>query len=371
MRLHNGRVIVPTPQETSIISANKMPSGTPAHHRHATPKPTVAERPHGHREAPQQMISMTHVMPGDSPFVTLDQFQSAMSVIRTAIGGTVESGATIPILPEDGSTMQAFLLRVERRYTQMGLEPREWGNALIDHLVGPALTYWMYLRRTIDLCDWATVRRRLLERFDKTMSQSQLLTEFARVRWNGNPNEYLDRFAAVAERGLGVAPDELADYYCTRLPTDLHLPITNNGQVKYQSWEQAATAAARLYEPTQSVLELRQRTSRAIRAAIQANGPRRRQEIENRPGGTHANCSECQGRGHPTRLCPSKGERTKRPGEICKKCGGVGHYARDCPTYERGRPEPGDKSSREPTRPSTEKTERLNRGPRRGWRRAF
>ena len=99
------------------------------------------------------------------------------------------------------------------------------------------------------------------------MSQSQLLTELAKVRWNGNPKEYTDRFAAVAERGLGLAPDELADYYCTGLPTDLHLLITNNGQVKYQSWEQAATAATRLYEPKQSVLELRERINRAIRAA--------------------------------------------------------------------------------------------------------
>ncbi|CDJ67486.1 hypothetical protein ENH_00038380 [Eimeria necatrix] len=227
-----------------------MPSGAPAHHRHATPKPTVAERPHGRKEAPPQVIPMTNVMPGDSPFVTWNKFQSAMSVIKTVIGGTVESGATTPILPEDGGTMQAFLLRIERRYTQMGLEPREWGNALIDHLVGPALTYWMYLRRTIDLSNWATVQRRLLEQFDRTMSQSQLLKELAKVRWNGNPNEYTDRLAAVAERGLGFAPDELADYYCTGLPTDLHLLITNNGQVKYQSWEQAATAATRLYELT-------------------------------------------------------------------------------------------------------------------------
>ena len=174
MHLRNGRVIGPTPRETSTRSVNKMPSGTPAHHRHATPKPTVAERPHGHKEAPPQVIPMTNVMPGDSPFVTWDQFQSAMSVIRTLLGGTGESGSTIPILPEDGSTMQAFLLRIELRYTEMGLEPREWGNARIDHLVGPALTYWMYLRRTIDLSDWATVQRTLLERLDKTMSQSQL-----------------------------------------------------------------------------------------------------------------------------------------------------------------------------------------------------
>ena len=73
------------------------------------------------------------------------------NVIRTVLRGTVEPGATTPILPEDGSTMQVFLLRIKRRYTQMGLEPREWGNALLDHLVGPALTYWMYLRRTSDL----------------------------------------------------------------------------------------------------------------------------------------------------------------------------------------------------------------------------
>ncbi|CDJ70440.1 hypothetical protein ENH_00083560 [Eimeria necatrix] len=232
MHLRNGRVIGPTLQETPTMSVNKIPSGTPAHHRHATQKPTVAERSHGHKEAPPQGTDLPNVMPGDSPFVTWDQFQSAMTVIRTVIGGTGAPGATTPILSEDGSTMQAFLLRIERRYTQMGLEPREWGNALIDHLVGPALTHCMYLRRTIDLSDGATVQRRLLERFDRTMSQSQLLTELTKVRWNGDPKEYTDQFAAVAERGLGLAPDEIADYYCAGLPTGLHLLITNNGHVK-------------------------------------------------------------------------------------------------------------------------------------------
>ncbi|CDJ67698.1 hypothetical protein, conserved [Eimeria necatrix] len=158
-----------------------MASGTPAHHRHATSKPAVTERPRGHKEAPPQVIPITNAMPGDSPSVTWDPFQPAVSVIRTAKVATRESDATFPILPEDGSTMQAFLQRIERRYTQMGLELREWGNALID----AALTYWMYLRRTIDLSDWATVQRRLLERFDKTMSQSQLLTELAKVRVAG------------------------------------------------------------------------------------------------------------------------------------------------------------------------------------------
>ncbi|CDJ67617.1 hypothetical protein ENH_00038950 [Eimeria necatrix] len=149
MHLRNGRVIGPTPQETPTMSVNKLPSGTPAHHRHATPKPTVAERSHGHKEAPPQETPLPNVTPGDSPIVTWNQFQSAMSVIRTVIGGAGASGATTLILPEDGSTMKAFLKRIERRHAQMGLEPREWGDTLIDHLVGPALTYLMYLQETI------------------------------------------------------------------------------------------------------------------------------------------------------------------------------------------------------------------------------
>ncbi|CDJ64328.1 hypothetical protein ENH_00071850 [Eimeria necatrix] len=213
----------------------------------------MAQRPQGHKETAQHVAPIANVngMPGDSPYVTWDHFHSAMAVIKNVIGGSGESSAKSPILPEDGSTMQAFLMLIERRYTQMGLETSEWGNALIDHLVGPALTYWMYLQPTIDLGDWATVQRRLLEQFDKTMLQSQLLTDLGKVRWNRNPKEYTDQFAAIAERGVGIALDELADFYCAGLPTGLHLLITNNGLVKYCSWEQAATAAARLYEPKQ------------------------------------------------------------------------------------------------------------------------
>ncbi|CDJ66526.1 hypothetical protein ENH_00021600 [Eimeria necatrix] len=242
-------------QETST-SVNKLPSGTPIQPRHAPSKPTVAERPHGHKETPQQVARIPKVngMPEDGPYVACDQFHSAMAVIKNVIGDSAESSVTSPTLPEDGSTMQAFLMRTERRYTQMGLETSEWGNALIDHLVGLALTDGMYLQRTIDLSDWATVQRRLLERLNKTMLQSQLLTELGKVRRNGNPKEYTDQFAAVAERGVGIAPDELADFYCAGLLTDLHLLITNNGLVKYSSWEQVATAVARLYEPKQTVL---------------------------------------------------------------------------------------------------------------------
>ncbi|CDJ39494.1 hypothetical protein ETH_00016920 [Eimeria tenella] len=54
-----------------------MPSGTPAHHCHASPKPTVAERP----QASPQMIPMTNVMPRESPFVTWDQFCSAQRLL--------------------------------------------------------------------------------------------------------------------------------------------------------------------------------------------------------------------------------------------------------------------------------------------------
>ncbi|CDJ66815.1 hypothetical protein ENH_00025600 [Eimeria necatrix] len=360
MHLRNGRVIGPTPQETPSMSVNRMPSGTPAHHRHATPKPTVAERPHGHKEVPPQAIPLPNAVPGDWPFTSWEQFHAAVSALRTVMGGTMEPGDRTPILPEDGSTVQAFLLRIERRYALKGMEPREWGNALIDYLVGPALTYWMYLQRTIDLSDWTTVKHRLLERFNKTMSPSETLSELAKVRWNGNLKEYTERFATVAERAMSLTPAELAEYYCTGLPTDLHLSITNEGHMKYPTWEQAATAAARFYEPKQSLLELRERNSRALRAAIQANGPRGRHEIGNRSGGARGNCFECQGRGHPARVCPSKGERTKRPGETCKRCGGVGHYARDCATYERGMPEPVDQRGGAPARPNTETTERLN-----------
>ncbi|CDJ66958.1 hypothetical protein ENH_00027720 [Eimeria necatrix] len=123
------------------MSVSKMPSGTAAHHPHAPTKPTVAERPHGHKEAPQQVVSITNVMPGDTLYVTWEQFHSAMTVIRIITGGSEESGAMSPILSEYGINVQAFLLRIERRYTQIGLEPHDWGSAVIDQLMGPAPTY--------------------------------------------------------------------------------------------------------------------------------------------------------------------------------------------------------------------------------------
>ena len=259
MHLRNGRVIGPTPQETPSMSVNRMPSGTPAHHRHATPKPTVAERPHGHKEVPTQAIPLPNAAPPEWPFTSWEQFHAAMSAFKAVMGATTEPGDRAPIPPEDGSSMQAFLLRIERRYALKGMEPREWGTELIDHLVGPALTYWMYLQRTIDLSDWATVKHRLLERFNRAMSPSETLYELAKVQWNGNLKDYTERFAIVAERGMSLTPAELAEYYCTGLPTDIHDSITNGGHLKYPTWEQAATAAARYHEPKQSLLDLREK----------------------------------------------------------------------------------------------------------------
>ncbi|CDJ66142.1 hypothetical protein ENH_00015290, partial [Eimeria necatrix] len=181
-----------------------MPSGTPAHHRHATPKPTVAERPHGHKEVPTQAIPLPNAAPTEWPFTSWEQFHAAMSAFKAVMGATTEPGDRAPIPPEDGSSMQAFLLRIERRYALKGMEPREWGTELIDHLVGPALTYWMYLQRTIDLSDWATVKHRLLERFNRAMSPSETLYELAKVQWNGDLKDYTERFAIVAERGMSL-----------------------------------------------------------------------------------------------------------------------------------------------------------------------
>ena len=112
--------------------------------------------------------------------------------------------------------------------------------------------------------------------------------------------------------------------------------------------------------PSRACWTSAKKNSRALKAALEAHRPRGRQEIGNRSGGARGNCFECQGRGHPARVCPSKGERTKRPGETCKRCGGVGHYARDCATYERGMPESVDQRGGVAARPSTETTERLN-----------
>ncbi|CDJ62558.1 hypothetical protein ENH_00020640 [Eimeria necatrix] len=136
--VRSGRVVGPMQQDTSTMSVNKLPSEIPTQPRHATPKPTVAEQPHGRKETPQQVAPTANVkgMPQDGPYVTWDKFHSAMAVKKNVIGGPGESSVTSLILPADGSTMQAFLMRIERRYTQMGLETSEWGDALIDHPVG-------------------------------------------------------------------------------------------------------------------------------------------------------------------------------------------------------------------------------------------
>lgn len=90
----------------------------------------------------------------------------------------------------------------------------------------------MYLRRNADLSDWEAAQRRLLEQLDKAISQTQLLTDSATVRWTGNPKEYMDYFAVVAERGVGLIPEELTQHFCTAPPPNLHLLITSNGHVK-------------------------------------------------------------------------------------------------------------------------------------------
>lgn len=54
------------------------------------------------------------------------------------------------------------------------------------------------------------------------MSRTQVSKELAKVRWRRNPKGYTEQFAAIAERGVGFTAGELARFYCTGLPTDIH-----------------------------------------------------------------------------------------------------------------------------------------------------
>lgn len=115
------------------MSSNIVPSGTPVQHHHGTPKPTVVARPRAHKGTPPQVAPIPTVagMPGGSPYVTGDQLHSGMAVMKNGWGRPWVSGAVFLILPEDGSTMQAILLLIQRRYTQMGLSSATGGPRLL------------------------------------------------------------------------------------------------------------------------------------------------------------------------------------------------------------------------------------------------
>lgn len=48
---------------------------------------------------------------------------------------------------EDGSTIYAFLLRIDRSSTHMGMEQAQWGNEFMGDLAGPLFLYWTYFQK--------------------------------------------------------------------------------------------------------------------------------------------------------------------------------------------------------------------------------
>lgn len=263
-----------------------------------------------------------------------------------------------PKRTEDGTTMREFLTLIEGHFLDMRLEPERWGKEFLGYLTGSAFTFGTYLRDTIDLRDWELVKAKFLRRFGGTKDREQLIRELSKIKWNGCPDEYIRHFMSVVEQGAPWSDDQLVRLFLSKLPLELDLAITQGGRRRFQNWEEAADELSlhvRLKNAEVAAWEKANQEygdpfSYPVRRWIEGdrrpymdgnhrtyNGNRgvqgRREERE----GLMPTCMECKGKGHPVRVCPSRSERTRRPGETCRRCGGLGHYARDCATQPRFR----------------------------------
>ncbi|CDJ50702.1 hypothetical protein EBH_0035640 [Eimeria brunetti] len=268
---------------------------------------------------------------------------------------------------EDGKNMRNFLDLVEIDFVERGLEARQWGEELKRYLMGDALGYWLYLRRTgAPLTNWDCVRQQFCARFCN-ITKERMKVVIAENVCQDDHNAYSARFAAIVAQGVPIAPDLLVGYYLANLPVEIYREITRGETRKFADWQEAAAALATTAAPWRDSREERLRFQRDTEDAKcrWANGgrepglQRERGSRGNRQNDTtESRCYEC--RGHVSRDCPLRNGRARRNGETCSRCGGRDHYARDCPRPARPRAEPVRQPRQQQMRPHVDQSGHLN-----------
>ena len=236
---------------------------------------------------------------------------------------------------EDGRHMASFLSIFELNCLR-GNVPRElWGEHVGNHFIGQALDYYLSMYRMgDDLRQWDTVRERLMERFCQDTRETVML-QLHRLTWRGDPRLYATSFAQAVSRAVSFTPEELVEYFLTRLPVEIHRQLTHNGTIRYRNWEEAAKALKGMEEPWGVILAGRRRLQQSLDDV--ANRVQYRQSLSGTAGGQQNppafRCGECQGLGHRDVNCPLRqpGHTPKR-GQTCKRCGGKDHFAQNCST---------------------------------------
>lgn len=203
--------------------------------------------------------------------------------------------------------MSSFLASYEIECLEEKVPSDLWASRIRRYLSGDTLEYYLHLRRTgIDMKRWEPIRERFLQRFCRD-TRDRVLAQLARNTWRGDHGLYSTRFAQAVARGVSIPPNGLVGFFLANPPVEIQRSLTQNGTKRYQDWEEAAAALAKLEEPW-SVM---QAESRRFQQSLLDAKSRvdAKQNHQQRAGGGQEQpaafrCRECQGVGHRDVNCP-------------------------------------------------------------------
>lgn len=306
----------------------------------------------------------------------------------------------------DGSNPRQWLIQMTHYYDALEMTEYERVADAPSFLTGQALCYWCSIVEDAPEMlpsTWEEFRNLILNRFSEG-SVALTIARIKQIKYQGDFDEVVRRFAEVLETGQRPPPDVVKELFLSRFPLDM---VKGALDKRITTWVQAREYLRRLRGAKQTCAmhwyelappEFRARAEQDERIVEEGwiptplkvggmqsgnkswneskrhgeearkGGNRqgesgrpawgnnskghqqsyKQQENRQRDADSKIRCYSCNGSGHIARNCPNMQLEAKRNGQRCNRCGGIGHWASSCPTPpSKGVKQPAAQTKRE------------------------
>ena len=143
---------------------------------------------------------------------------------------------------EDGRNILCFLRHIELVFFETGISTENRRQEQRTYLTGEALNWWFCLWATREtVSSWEALKCLMLTRFSG-VRRDKIVSRLSEVRWKSRVANYAAEFSSVLCKGGPLPQEQLVNIFLANLPDDIVLRMTNEGHVKFTTWEETAAA---------------------------------------------------------------------------------------------------------------------------------